>query len=464
MLVASTVAVLKLVPRLADASIVLLLLLSVFLSAWLWESGPGVLAAMLATLGLNYFFLPPLHTFRIEDQPNAVALVVFLISGLLIGRLSAIGRERLRMVESERADLSSLTRLSQSFFSDTLQDALLESTAERLRVALQAKSVSILLAQPDGSLQSGSPASSSGSRDDLADRVYRQGEAAAIDSESGGADLYLPIPVGVQRAGVLIVRGTPSSERMARGCAVQLGLVLERERLLRLELEAEETRLSDRMKSTLLAALAHDLKTPVAAARGAIENWAVESGPSDASRLAVEELRRLTRRIGELMDVVFLDSGVARPRPELVSAAAVIDAALARFSEALSGHSLAVDVPDDDLRIRVDPGQITEALGHGLENAARYSPPGSEISVSAAARNGAVLLRVADRGPGIPASERARVLERFVRLPSASRMPGTGLGLSIARSLVEINGGRLRLDESDAGGTLFEIELPGGEA
>ena len=477
MLVASTVGVLKLIPRLADASIVLLLLLSVFLSAFLWESGPGVLAALLATLGLNYFFLPPLHTFRIEDQPNAVALVVFLISGLLIGRLSAIGRERLRMVESERADLSSLTQLSQSFVSDTLRDSLLESAAERLRVALQAESVSILLAQPDGSLQSAprlaqpggtlepaTPPLPSGTGQDVAERAFRLGDTVVVDAEAGGVDFYLPIPVGVQRAGVMIVRSTRSSERMARGGAVLLGLVLERERLLRLELEAEETRASDRMKGTLLAALAHDLKTPVAAARGAIENWAAEAGTSEASRLAVEELRRLTRRIGELMDVVFLDSGVARPRPELVTAAAVIDAALARFSDAIAAHSLAVDAPEDDLRIRVDPGQITEALGHGLENAARYSPPGSEIAVSATARNGAVLLRVADRGPGIPASERTRVLERFVRLPSASKVPGTGLGLSIARSLVEINGGRLRLGESDAGGTLFEIEFPGAEA
>ena len=161
------------------------------------------------------------------------------------------------------------------------------------------------------------------------------------------------------------------------------------------------------------------------------------------------------------MDVVRLDSGVARPRREVVTAAAIVEAALARFSDVLSDNALNVDVPDADLRVQVDPSQITEALGHGLENAARYSPPGSEIVVSAAALKGAVLLRVADLGPGIPASERDRVLERFVRLPSAALVSGTGLGLSIARSLVEINGGRLRLAESAAGGTLFEIELPG---
>ncbi len=464
LLVGLTLGGLKLFPRMTDASIALLLLLSVFLSAWLWESGPGVLAAVLATLGLNFFVFPPLHTFVIEDEQNVAALIVFLISGLLIGRLSAVGRERLRLVEAERADLANLTQLSQAFFSDTLRDALPDVAAERLRGALQAQRVSIQLAGPGGALASGGSASDSDARKDLAERAFRQGKAVAMPSPLGGTDIYIPVPIGVQRAGVLIARGMRSSDRMAQGCAILVGLSLERERLLRLELEAEEAKASDQMKSTLLVALAHDLKTPVAAARGAIENWAEEAGPSEGSRIAVDEIRTLTRRIGELMDVVRLDSGVARPRREIVTAAAIIEAALARFADALSANLLTVDLSGEDLEVQVDPSQITEALGHGLENAARYSPSGSEIQVSAGASNGAVFLRVADRGPGIPPSERERVLERFVRLPSATAVPGTGLGLSIARSLVEMNGGRLKLAESAGGGTLFEIELPAAAA
>ncbi len=460
MLVGSALAGLKLFPGLSDASISLLLLLSVFLSAWLWESGPGVLAALLATLGLNYFVFPPLHTFWIEDRQNAAALVVFLISGLLIGRLSATARERLRLVEAERADLASLTQLSRAFVSDTLTDSLLDVTAERLRVALQARRVSIRLAGPGGLLR---PAES---RDDddgdprLADLAFRQGQVEPVPSPQGGRDLYLPIPIGVERAGVLIIQGMRSSGRMAQGCAILVGLALERERLLRLELEAEETLASDRMKSTLLAALAHDLKTPVAAARAAIENWAEEAGSSEGSRLAVDEIRRLTRRIGELMDVVRVDSGAAQPHREIVTAAALVEAALARSADVLSANSLAVAVPAEDLRVQVDPSQITEALGHGLENAARYSPSGSEIAVSAALSDTAVFLRVADRGPGVAPSDRDRVFERFVRLPATPAVPGTGLGLWIARSLVEMNGGRLTLGDSPTGGTLFEIELP----
>ena len=238
-----------------------------------------------------------------------------------------------------------------------------------------------------------------------------------------------------------------------------LGLAVERERFVRLAREAEQTRTSEQMKSTLLAALAHDLKTPVAAARAAIEHWASEAGTSEDSRLAVDQIRALTRRIGELMDVVRLDSGVAVARRETVTCAAIVEAAIARFGDVLSAHALFIDVPSE-LRVDVDPSQLTEALGHGLENAARYSPAESEIRVSASEENRTILLRVADQGSGIPKADRERVLDRFVRLPDAASVPGTGLGLSIAKSLIEMNGGALRLAEASGGGTLFEIMLP----
>ena len=459
-LVSLTVGALKLLPRVTDSTVALVLLLSVFLSAWVWESGPGVLAAVLATLAFNFFFLPPLYTFTVEDPRNVAALFVFLASALLIGRLSSLNRQRLRLVESERADLANLTRLSQAFLSDTTRESLIGVAADRLRNALQARHVAILLDDGNGHLAPATSTSDEEIRTDLAELAFRQGNSADFPSALGGTDIYLPIPVGLHRAGVLVARGMQSSERMAEGCAVLLGLSLERERFVRLAREAEATKTSEQMKSTLLAALAHDLKTPVAGARGAVENWAIAAGASEESRIALEQLQSLTRRISELMDVVRLDSGLSQPRREEVGCAEIVEAAIARFGDALAGHSLYVDVPPAEIRVSVDPSQITEALGHGLENAARYSPAGSEIRVSAAGVDGRAYLRVADHGSGIPSAEREHVLERFVRLPSSAPIPGTGLGLSIARSLVEMNGGKLRLSEADGGGTLFEIELP----
>jgi two-component system sensor histidine kinase KdpD len=160
------------------------------------------------------------------------------------------------------------------------------------------------------------------------------------------------------------------------------------------------------------------------------------------------------------MDVVRVDSGIAGPRREVVSCAEVVEAAVTRFGDALAGHSLFVDAAFPEVLVEVDPGQLTEALGHGLENAARYSPAGTEIRVSVAADEGHAFLGVTDQGRGVPAADRERVFERFVRLPSAEGTPGTGLGLNIARSLVQMNGGELRLSGAPAGGTLFQIQLP----
>ncbi len=458
--VGATIGLLKLFPQLNESSVALLLLLAVFFCASIWQSGPGVVAALLATLGFNFFFIQPLYTLTVQDPRNVAALFVFLVSGLLIGRLSAISRRRLELLEAERRDLIALTQLSQGFLADTNRESLLGIAADRLRQALQCREVAILLADEKGGLGRRVETAGAVFREDLAELAYRQGNSAAFPSDLGGTDIYLPIPVGLQRAGTLVARGLQSSERMAEASALLLGLAVERERFLALARAAEETRTSEQMKSTLLAQLAHDLKTPVAAARGAIENWEADRGASEASRAAGAQLDALARRIGELMDLVRLDSGAARPRPERVTCAEIVEAAVARFGEALAGHSLYIDPPAPDLAVEVDPAQMTEALGHGLENAARYSPAASPIRVSVGSDAAHVFFRVADQGKGVPAAERDRVFERFVRLGEPGRLGGSGLGLSIARSLVELNGGSLRLGEAESGGALFEIALP----
>ena len=458
--VGATIGLLKLFPQLNELSVALLLLLAVFFCASIWQSGPGVLAALLATLGFNFFFLPPLYTLTVQDPRNVAALFVFLVSGLLIGRLSAVSRRRLELLEAERRDLIALTQLSQGFLADTNREALLGVAADRLRQALQCREVAILLANEKGELARRVETGGIAFREELAELAYRQGNSAALPSDLGGTDIYLPIPVGLQRAGTLVARGLHSSERMAEACALLLGLAVERERFLGLARAAEETRTSEQMKSTLLAQLAHDLKTPVAAARGAIENWEADSGGSEASRAAGAQLDALGRRIAELLDLVRLDSGAARPRRERVTCVEIVEAAVARFGEALADHSLYLDPPAPDLAVEVDPAQMTEALGHGLENAGRYSPPGSTIRVSVAGDADHVHFRVADQGGGVPPEQRDRVFERFVRLGASGQLGGSGLGLSIARSLVELNGGTLKIGAADPGGALFEITLP----
>lgn len=461
LLVFASIGLLKLFATLTDAAQALFLLLAVFVVAWIWEWGPGVLAAILATLGFNFFFLPPLYTFTIADPRNVVALFVFLAAALIIGRLSALARLRLRQVESERRELITLTRLSEAFFADTNREALLGVAADRIHRALEGRHVSILLGDEHGQLVERAASGQEEIRRGLAELAYRQGNSAAFPSAREGTDIYLPISLGVQRVGTLVALGALASERLAEGCAALLGLALEREKFVKLAREAEQTRAREEMKSTLLATLAHDLKTPVATARAALENWLAESGRSDKSRLVEESIERLTRLVDDLLNVVRLESGAAVPRRERVSGAAIVEAAVARFGDLLADHSFYVDLPPEGRAVDVDPAQITEALGLGLENAAHYSLPGTAVRLVLLESDGSVIFRVQDSGPGIPPKDRQKVLEKFVRLPEAGAVPGTGLGLYIARNLVALNGGRLELGSSPGGGTQLDIVLPG---
>jgi two-component system sensor histidine kinase KdpD len=450
---------LKAVPGLTDAADALGLILAVFLVAWLWESGPGIAAAIAATLALNFFFLPPLYTFTIAEPRNVVALLVFLAAALVIGRLSALSRLRLRLLERERADLLTLTALSQAFLADTNRESLLGVVSERLRHALECDRAAIFLEDANGQLVESAGSGSGELRPDLAEIAFRQGNSAAFPSAAGGSDLYLPIPLGVHRVGALAVRASRRSERMAEACAALVGLALEREKFLKVAREAEGARARDEMKSTLLATVGHDLKTPVAAARGSAENWERRAGETEESREVIGALDRLTRLVDDLLTVVRLEGGAARPSRERVACAAIAEAAIARFGSPLEDHALIVDVATGDSAVSVDPAQITEAIGMGLENAGRYSPAGSQVRFSVFRDGDDAVFRVTDSGPGIPAADRRRALEKFVRLGEGPP-PGTGLGLYIARTLTELNGGKLTLAASTEGGTAFEIRIP----
>ncbi|HEV8266617.1 MAG TPA: ATP-binding protein, partial [Thermoanaerobaculia bacterium] len=295
---------------------------------------------------------------------------------------------------------------------------------------------------------------------ELVDQAFDPGNVTATRLESGRVDVYLPIRLGVHRIGALAVLGMRVSERMAAGCTALLGLALEREKFLRLARAAEEIRIREEMKSTLLATLAHDLKTPVTAARAAVENMEAERGASERTRLAKESMQKLTRLIDDLLNVVKLEAGAAHPERERVWCGAILDAAVERFGDALGAHTLHVEAPPPEWAVNVDPAQVAEALGLGLENAARYSPSGGPVDVSVVRKGGTLALRVDDAGAGIPMGERKRVLDKFVRLPGNDGIPGSGLGLYLARTLVEMNGGRVEIGESERHGTRFEILLP----
>ncbi|CAA9583111.1 MAG: Osmosensitive K+ channel histidine kinase KdpD, partial [uncultured Thermomicrobiales bacterium] len=212
----------------------------------------------------------------------------------------------------------------------------------------------------------------------------------------------------------------------------------------------------------------HDLRTPLAsirAAAGSLLQDEIEWDPETRREFAAaidEEAARLNRLVGNLLDLSRVEGGALHPRKELYPLDALIRAAVERLAGHLAGRRLDIDLPPDLPPVPLDPVQIDQVLTNLLENAIKYTPDGAPIAVMAAVDGGgdAVIVSVADRGPGIPPAERAQVFDKFYRLRGNAHAAGTGLGLAIARRLVEAHGGRIWVDDHPGGGARFNLSLP----
>jgi two-component system sensor histidine kinase KdpD len=210
--------------------------------------------------------------------------------------------------------------------------------------------------------------------------------------------------------------------------------------------------------------VSHDLRTPLATITGAATTLRDDGGLDAATRrdlveAVCEEADRLERLVANLLDMTRLQSGAVKPRREWVPAVEVVGSALTRFERTLADRPVTTAIPDDLPLLPVDPVLLEQLLLNLLDNAAKYTPPGSPIDVSASAADGAVAIEVADRGPGIPAGDEERVFERF-RRGAHGAVAGAGLGLAIARAIAVAHGGTLAAAPRPGGGAVFRLTLP----
>jgi len=386
-------------------------------------------------LAFNFFFLPPHHTFELADRNNWLALAVYVVTALVVS--DRAGQARRRAAEAERREREeallsevALALLQGEHVTEQL-DRLGEATARVLRV----EHARITL-----------------------------GEAPAELGER-----TVPLEVGGRRVGLLFVPAgaslDPGAERrFLSALASLLAIALDRGRLEQEAREADRLRMSDAMKTTILRAVSHDLRSPLTAIRVAAESLAspaVELGDADRLR-QVETIRseaaRLDRLVANLLDLSRIQAGAAVPQRELTAVDELVSQALLALPPAERGRVL-VDLPDGVPLVDVDAVQIEHALGNLLENAVAYSPAGSPVRVSALELDGELVLRVADEGAGIPVSDLDRLFEPFERLAGDGRS-GAGLGLAIARGFTEANGGRLWAEPRAGSGTAFVLAFP----
>lgn len=421
----------------------------------------ATVASFAATLAFNFFFFPPLHTFSIAEPANWVALASFLIVAVVASRLVVRAREEAASAEERRREQKLLYDLSVDLFAATNRVGVLGEAAGRSVRTVGARAGGLLIAHPDEPrprVESwiGPPLSPEGEQ--RVASVAERHAAVEVPSSEGRRDAYLPLDVGGRVAGVLVLLGASSPMAVLASVARLVALAVERERFLAENAHLEAVRQSDALKTSLLRAVSHDLRTPLTAMTlqiDALRRRGAGSGPGRPELDALaRETGRLSRRIDNLLSLARLEAGRSEPHPEPTPAADLFRAV--RESLPLVLDETPVHVAVDRLcpDLFVDPSLAIETLVNLVENAARVSPLGSAIELTAAPHpigGNRVRIEVADRGPGLPpgAGDAA-----------PSEASGGGLGLQIARGLTAANDGDLSLLQRPGGGTVARVDLP----
>ena len=292
--------------------------------------------------------------------------------------------------------------------------------------------------------------------------------AVAVGSESGRRDVVVPVLLGAAVRGQLELLQTTASTPVLESAGRLVALAVERQRLLEEAAHTEALRESDSLKTALLRAVSHDLRSPLTAMGLGLTRVRREAGAVPSLQAAIDsvdtERERLTRRIDNLLTLARLEAGLARPRPEPVPPAEILRAAREALHATLAGRSIEIKIAADCPELFVDAPLSVEIVVNLLENAARVSQPGAALELAAAAEAGEhrrVLIEVMDRGPGLPRDVRARfAAPRSKRHTGDLELAAGGLGLEIADSLARAQGGELMLLERDGGGTVARLHLP----
>jgi len=464
-----------------------LFLLAVLFLTLRWGLFAGAVASIASTLAFNYFFLPPLHTLTIAEPANWAALAAFGITAVVTGRLVAAERHRAEEAEAKRRDTETLYDLCFGLFTATNKPGRLDEAAAHTLAALGAVQGGLVLVEEGR-------ARCVWSRGEAEDIAEDPGVAQAIASEQvvelaprGGVRRQAaPLAVGGRLSGALVVAGGRADPGILASAARLLALAIERDRLIEQSTRSEALAASDRLKTALLRAVSHDLRSPLTAMAIGIEALLRETPASspDHLRLLVvaRERERLGRRVDQLLTAARLEAGLLHPHLEPIPAAELFRAARENLELVLADRKVEVEIARDCPELATDAALVVEALVNLIENAARVSPPQSDLRLSAMAEAGAggagaengaqgppkVVLEVADRGPGLPAG----LAEQFADSASRRRastshpLPGFleggrgGLGLEIVRQVATACGGSFELRDRSEGGASARLVLP----
>jgi two-component system sensor histidine kinase KdpD len=448
-------------------------------SAVTWGLLPSIFAAILSVLVYNFLFIPPLYTFNVASPRDLLNLIVFLIAAVLTSNLAARVRNQAEAAKHREARTAALYALSRQIAGAAELNDVLRAIVTYVAQVLSAKVV-ILLPEADRILlQAAHPADIELTEAERAAATWawqhNQPAGRGADTLPGGEWFYLPLATARSTVGVLGLQFdtpeaviSPDQRRLLEALAGQAAVAIERTRLVR---EMEQARLlteTERLRDALLSTISHDLRTPLVSIIGAVSSlltYGATYAETDRRELLLtiqEEAERLNRFVGNLLDMMRLESGALELKRDWVEIGDVIGTALSRLTHALGEHQLVVEVEPDLPMLWIDFVLIEHVLVNLLENAAKYSPAHSTIQVTARRQGRAIIVQVGDQGIGVPAADLERIFDKFYRVQRGDRHgASTGLGLSICRGIVEAHGGDISaMSPANGKGTVFTVTLP----
>jgi len=431
----------------------------ILLTATTWGIAESTTASLAAMLCLNFFFLPPVGTLTIADPQNWVALVTFLITSTVASQLS--GRARIRNIEAlaRQNDLERLYALSRALLLTEGGSSVPGTIARHIAETFALRAVGIYDQRGDTVAWAGLAEITNS--DNTLREVARRGVAV---HEASGLKV-IAIQLGGQSVGSIGVLGADLTDTVLHSIANLVAIGLERARGEEAAARAEAARHSSELRATVLDALAHEFKTPLTSMKAASHDLLTSAtvGASDRELAAIidEELDRFQTLLSDAIQMLRIDAGDFAVHMNRYDVGAIVDETLRRFERRLDGHEVIRRLPEG-ATIDGDRELVALALRQLLDNALKYSPSNSVISIEAQS-NGAVDLTVRNSGSTIPESERPRVVERFYRGTRARNIPGTGMGLAIVQQIAQAHGGALSLASSAETGTAFTLSLPRGE-
>lgn len=475
-----TVLAAPLKSALGEVNIALFYLLPVLFSAVKWGIIPSIAAALMAVIAFDFFLIPPVGSFSVEDIRYVLTFVIFLVVALFTGRLSTRLRQQIISSRSREARISALYSLSRDMAAVPDLEKVAESICNKVAETVEGR-VMLLLPDKNGRLEVFATSESGGNSffDDsegaVAAWTFERGQKAGRGTDTLGASegLYLPLITGQAVRGVLGFRANnpdiyfqPEQLRLLEAFTSLAAVAVTRAQLAEQAKATQMLAESERLRTALFNSLSHDFRTPLASIIGAVTGL-LESDSIYSPQARRELLKniqlgamRMNRFVNNLLDMARLESGLLQLKKEWCDIMDIVGVAAGRLEESLGSRPLRIDIHHDLPLVQADFILIEQVIVNLIDNALKYSERGSEITISARRNGNKLLVSVADRGQKIPPEDMGKIFDKFYRLKSPRLVSGTGLGLAICKGFIEAHGGRIWAENSPQGGVVITFTLP----